>query len=431
MVIFLKVHMIGIKGTGMSALALVLKDLGYDVTGSDIEKEIFTQYELINKGIKIKSFAITNLDDIDLVVAGHNFIQSDNIEINEAKKRNIKILEYNECLQEIIRDYYSIAVCGSNGKSTTTALITSILNGCENTSYLVGSGEGGANKDSRYFVFEACEHQRHFLKYHPNIILINNIDYDHVDYYKSEEEYAKAFYEFKENALDKVIVNGDDNNLKKFKNVITFGINNHDMFNARNVKYNNGIQYDLYYKDDFIRHVDLSVYGEHMVYNTLASISVCMCLGMDIDLILKSIKNFSGVKRRFKETIINDDVYIDDYAHHPSKIKAIINAIKSKYPKRKIFVFYRPDRVSRLNYFSSLFAKELLKADKAYILPFLNMGEEEKESIEKFIKENPRVRISDDKVYKRVAKENGVIYLMVSSKDVSEVKENILKYKGD
>lgn len=427
----MKIEMLGIKGTGMSALAIVLKQLGHDVRGSDIKKKLFTEEELLKNNIIVNDFDKENLNDVDLLIAGHNFIDSDNVEIKEAKKRKIEVIEYNHYLESLIQNYYSVAVCGSNGKSTTTALISTILNEVENTSYLIGSGEGKGNKESKYFTFEACEHQKHFFTYHPSLILVNNIDYDHVDFYKSEEDYIKAFYSFIKNAKDKVIVNGDDKNLKHLKSVIFFGIDNKFMFNARNIHYEKGIDYDLFYKDDYLSHLHLDFYGEYMVYDSLAALTCAISLGIEVNVAIKAIEKFKGVKRRFKETIINDDVYIDDYAHHPSKIKAIISAIRQKYKDKKIYVFYRPDRVSRLNYFSSLFAKELLKANRAYILPFLNMNEEEKASIEDFLKENPKIKLTNENIYKKVSKENGVVYLMVSSKDVSEVKENILKYKGD
>ena len=427
----MKIEMVGVKGTGMSALAIVLKQLGHDVKGSDIDKKIFTQEGLEKNGIRVNGFSTSNLDDIDLLISGHNFIDSDNIEISEAKKKNIKIVEYHEFLESLIQDYYSIAICGSNGKSTTTALVSTILDNIENTSYLIGSGEGKGSSDSKYFTFEACEHQKHFLVYHPDLILVNNIDYDHVDFYKSEEEYIKAFYEFIKNAKDKVIVNGDDKNLKDLKSVIYFGIENKTMFHASNIKYDNGIDYDLFYKEEYLGHVHLDFYGEYMVYDSLAALTCAISLGVEVKVAIEALKKFKGVKRRFKETIINDDVYIDDYAHHPSKIRAIISAIRQKYKNKKIYVFYRPDRASRLNYFSSLFARELLKVNKAYILPFLNMGEEESNSIESFLKENPKIKLVSDNIYKKVSKEKGVVYLMVSSKDVSEVKENILRYKGD
>ena len=423
--------MLGIKGSGMSSLSIILKQLGHDVSGSDVSKKSFTEVELENNNLICNDFSIKNLEGVELLIVGHSFINTDNIELVFAKEHNIRTIEYNQYLSQLISNYYSIAVSGSNGKTTTTGLIACILDAVEDTSYLIGNSQGKGNYKSKYFVFEACEHKEHFLVYKPNVVLVNNIDYDHVDYYKTREDYIKAFYKFISNSKDKVVVNGDDDNLKSLSNVIFFGINNKSMFNARNIRYENGAEYDLYYKDDKLGHVSLAYYGEYMVYDSLAALTVALCLGVDINVAITAIKKFNGLKRRFKETIVNDDVYIDDYAHHPSKIKATIEAVKQKYPRKKIIAFFRPDRVPRLNYFSSSFAEELLKADKAYILPFINNKHEEKESINTFIFNYPDIELADNRVYKMVSEYNGVCYLMMSSKDMSEVKESILKYKGD
>lgn len=422
----MKYYFIGIKGSGMSALANVLNGLGYEVGGSDYEDYVFTENDLKQNGIKVNKFDIANLDGVDVVIVGHNFMNSDNIEFLEAKKRKMRILEYNEAVNEIIKKYYSIAVAGSNGKSSVTALIASVLECVEDTSYLIGSGEG-KGRNSKYFTFEACEYKDHFLVYEPNVVLINNIDYDHVDYFKNENDYIKSFYNFLNNAKNIVVVNGDDKYLSKVNNVITFGIDNNSLIRAKNISYDKGIRYDLYCKNEFVDVIVVDMYGKHMVYNTLACISVCMSLGIDIEKIKEGLKNFKGVKRRFKETIINGDVYIDDYAHHPSKINAIIDAVKQKYKDREIIAFFRPDRVSRLNYFSSQFISSLKKADEFYVLPFIkgDNGEE----YEKFIREN-MIENLNESVYERIAKKKNVIYLMMSSKDMIEVKENILKYKG-
>ena len=423
--------MLGIKGTGMSSLAIILKQFGNVVTGSDYPYSSFTEEALNENDIYVSEFSIENVRNIDLLIAGHLFMGTDNIELVQAHKLNIECMEYNEALAYLIQDYYSIAVSGSNGKTTTTGLLATILDSVENTTYLIGNSQAQGNKKSKYFVFEACEHREHFLKYHPNMILINNIDYDHIDYYKTKKDYINAFYKFADNCKGRIIVNGDDINLRSIKNAIYFGVENKSMFYAENINYDNGIDYDLFYKESILTHVHLDSYGKYMVYDSLAAITCAICLGIDIRDIVKYLQKFKGLKRRFKETIINDDVYIDDYAHHPSKIKAIIEAVRNKYPNKKIIAFYRPDRVSRLNYFAKEFYDSLNKADKMYILPYLKNTEEEKESIHSFTTQFSKVKLTDDKEYKKIAKYNGVCYLMMSSKDMSEVKENILKYKGD
>ena len=177
----MKYHFIGIKGSGMSALAIILKDLGHEVSGSDYSSYIFTQDDLINKGIEVKTFDVNSLDDVDVVIVGHNFIDSDNVEVKEALKRGLVMVEYHKAVANLLKAYYSIAVAGSAGKTTVTALIASVLKEIDDTSYLIGCGEGRGGK-GKYFVFEACEHKEHFLIYEPNIVLVNNVVYDHVDY---------------------------------------------------------------------------------------------------------------------------------------------------------------------------------------------------------------------------------------------------------
>ena len=424
----MRYHFIGIKGSGMSALAIVLKGLGHKVKGSDYSTYIFTEDLLVEEGIEIYEFNVNNLEDVDVVIVGHNFMESDNVEYKEAKRKNMKIVEYHIALSTLIKNYCSIAISGSNGKTTTTGLIASVLNEVEDTSYLIGSGEGKGRK-SKYFTFEACEYKNHFLEYKPNIVLVNNIDYDHVDYFKEEKDYVKAFYNFINNSKNIVVVNGDDKHLKCVNNVISFGLDSNCLIRAKNVKYDNGISYDLYYKDNYIDRIELDFYGKHMVYNTLACISVCMSVGIDMINIKNGLKKFKGVKQRFEETIINGDVYIDDYAHHPSKINAIIDAVKQKYKNKKVIAFFRPDRVSRLDYFASLFVSSLKRADEFYILPFNSSNNEEITSYKNFMREYNLKELSEE-TYLEIARKKDVVYLMMSSKNMDEVKSSIIKYKG-
>ena len=166
-----------------------------------------------------------------------------------------------------------------------------------------------------------------------------------------------------------------------------------------------------------------------MVYNTLACISVCMSVGVDMIHIKNGLKKFKGVKQRFEETIINGDVYIDDYAHHPSKINAIIDAVKQKYKNKKVIAFFRPDRVSRLDYFASLFVSSLKRADEFYILPFNSSNNEEITSYKNFMREYNLKELSEE-TYLEIARKKDVVYLMMSSKNMDEVKSSIMKYKG-
>ena len=192
----MKYYFIGIKGSGMSSLAMLVKDKGNDVRGSDVEEYIFTEEELKRRGIPILNFNKDNINKEDIVIIGHKFIESDNEEVIKAKEEN-KWYEYNDFISEFIKEYYSIAISGSHGKTTTTSLIMNVLNEVDDCGCLIGDGSAHIGDNSNYFVFEACEQKEHFMKYSSDIIVINNIDYDHVDYFKTEDDYINAFYKTK------------------------------------------------------------------------------------------------------------------------------------------------------------------------------------------------------------------------------------------
>ena len=185
----MKYFLIGIKGSGMASVAKILLDKGHRVIGSDTDSYVFTEDDLIKRGIKIYNFGEYDFKDIDFVIVGHSFVN--NIDHKNALDNNLKVLEYNEFVASLVKEKYSIAVCGSHGKTSTVGLLTHLLKKY-NPSYLRGDGEGKWT-NSKYFIFEACEYKDHFLKYNPNVTLLLNIDYDHVDYFKTETDYYNSF----------------------------------------------------------------------------------------------------------------------------------------------------------------------------------------------------------------------------------------------
>ena len=186
----MNIYMVGIKGSGMAGLAQILFDLGHNVKGSDSSNYVFTEEKLKEKGIEIESLDNMNYKDSDIIIIGNSFIGTYDF-INK------KTISYQEALSYLNDKYYSIAVCGTHGKTTTTNMIKHVLSSTYDISYLVGDGQGKAYPNGNFFVYEACEHRRHFLSYNPDIIVCTNIDYDHVDYYKNKEEYKKAFFDLK------------------------------------------------------------------------------------------------------------------------------------------------------------------------------------------------------------------------------------------
>lgn len=416
----------------MSSLSMLLKDKGHDVQGSDVEDYIFTEEELKKKEIPILTFNKNNFDKEDIIIVGHKFINSDNEEVIKAKQENIWY-EYNDFLSEFIKNYYSIAISGSHGKTTTTSLVANVLSEIDDCGYLIGDGTSHVSKDSNYFVFEACEQKEHFLKYSGNIILVNNVEYDHVDYFKREQDYIDSFYKFVNCAKDKVIVNGDNYYLNQLENVIKYGLEDHNDVVARNIEENeSGISYDLYYQNKLLKRVSFPFYGHHMVYNTLGAISIGLYLNLNIEIIEKGIKKFKGVKRRFNELVVNDCVYIDDYAHHPSEIRATLNAVKQKYKNKRIVAFFKGDRYSRVYTFAREIASALESADEAYVLPFpsCSVKEEGIEIDETYISLfSERIKSLNELEYNVLSNYNNCVYVFMSSKNMKDIQNKIIKLK--
>ena len=184
-------YFIGIKGTGMAALATMLYDLGKEVCGSDLKKHFFTEDELVKRNIPIYEFNPTNIKDNYTVIIGNAFLE-DFDEVKAARNNpTCTCYRYHEFLGKLIEDYISVGICGSHGKTTTTTMCSTVFSRFKNTAYLIGDGEGFLSKDSEYICIEACEFRRHFLAYKLDYVLITNIEIDHVDYFKDEQDYFR------------------------------------------------------------------------------------------------------------------------------------------------------------------------------------------------------------------------------------------------
>lgn len=368
----MKYYLIGIKGSGMSALATILKQLGNEVVGSDVTNTYFTDKKLIDAGIEFFGFNPNNLDDsIDCVIIGNAFDDS-NEEVVRAKELGLNTCRYYEFVNKLACEYNSIAICGTNGKTTTTGMTNSILPS-EETITLIGDGTGRAGSNPKYFLFEACEYKNTFLNYHPHLCLITNIEMDHPDFFKDVEDVINSYQMFA-NQSKQVIVNGDDNNCVKIKHedIITFGMKNRDV----NVFMDNinldasGATFNIIYNNQDLGQFNLAIFGEHMLYNALASITIGLVKGMDINTVINNLGQFNGVSRRFNIITLDEDnnVYlIDDYAHHPTSIKLTIQGIRQKYPNYSVTVLFQAHTYSRVNTFAHEFCESLLLADYVYI----------------------------------------------------------------
>ena len=398
----------------MSSLAHILLDKGYEVVGVDTCNYVYTEDSLFKRNVIIKGFNELNINQDDILIYGHSF--KENEEVIKGKKICNLSYEYHEYVNKLASESkLSIAIAGSHGKTYTTGLISYILSKLGNVSYLIGDGEGRyINND--VFVFEACEYQDHFLIYHPDISIILNIDYDHSDYFNSIEQYKESFSKFVSNSK-KVILNSDDVNIRSLdvKDAFYFSLSL-----IKDLKLtNNGYSFKLNNTQ-----INTNVYGEKHILNILSLITLCDYLGIEKNEYIHYIKEFSGVKRRFRETIINGDIYIDDYAHHPSQIKYTLEMIKNKYPDKELVVFFKPDRISRFLTFYKQIATSLNSAD--YVVVMENSSGNEKIEIDLLLNENKDKfnKYSRTEIKKVKEKKNKVV-VTLSSKSMNEVYENI------
>ena len=369
----MKYYLAGIKGTGMSALALILNDLGFDVVGyDDAAEHRFTEDKLIERGIKIYSEANDELDENTIVIYSPALNINKHPELLKAKELGLKIYEYQEMLGKLTKKFDTICVSGCHGKTTTTSMISHIFDNLGGCSYLIGDGRGKGSLDSKKFILEACEYRRHFLAYDPEYVIITNIDLDHMDYFKNIDDIISAYQEFANKASKMVIACGDDqytHTLEVNSPIYYYGLDADNDIQAVNVEYSNeGTTFDVMIEGEYYGHFNLPLFGKHMLLNALACIAVCFYERKDAKDVAKHLKTFKGAERRFKEKFIGNNVIIDDYAHHPQEVKVTIKGARQKYPDKKLIAVFKAHTFSRVKDFLDDFVNALNLADKAYIM---------------------------------------------------------------
>lgn len=373
-------HFVGIKGSGMSALATILHEEGFNVQGSDVNKYFFTQKPLEDKNIPIFVFDADNIKEGQIIIAGNAFPDTHE-EIVRAKELGLEIIRYHDFIGEKIKNYTSVAITGSHGKTTTTGLLSHVVSNMEPTSYLIGDGTGHGIEEAEYFVLEACEYRRHFLAYKADYSIITNIDFDHPDYYKSIDDVAEAFDSFALQTKKRVIACGDDHLLRKMKSevpVTFYGLKDGNDVQARNIiKNTEGSTFDAYVNGEFYHKFSIPSYGDHNIQNSLSVIAFAYHENLDREEVAENLSNFKGVKRRFSEKVISDTVIIDDYAHHPAEISATIDAARQKYPDREIVAVFQPHTFTRTIALMSEFAESLDKADSVYLSEIFTSAREQ------------------------------------------------------
>ncbi len=425
-------YFIGIKGSGMASLATILSDLGYQVEGSDIEKHFFTEEGLLQRNIKINKYDESNIKERLTIVKGAS-IKEDNIELIKARKLNLEILEYNEMVGKLTDMFKTICICGCHGKTTTTTMLEQGLGSILKMNYLIGDGTGYANKENKFFALESCEYQRHFLKYNPYYTIITNVDLDHVDYYKDLEDIKDAYSEFANKTKRMVIACGDDQNtrdLKINKDIIYYGINDNNDVIAKNILYkDNGTSFDVVINNKLYYHYDLPIYGLHQVLDFLSVVTVSYLENIKGNVLQENLANFTGAKRRFHITKINNNIIIDDYAHHPNEVKATINSVKQKYPDKKIVVIFQPHTFSRTKAFYKDFIEIFKKADYTYLLdifPARERQEDYPDITSKIICEKLEnsdiINIRDAKI---LSKYDNTCFVFMSPNDISKLEDDL------
>ncbi len=355
-----EVHFVGVGGIGMSGIAEVLLNLGYRVTGSDLNESDITQ-RLAKMGARIcKGHDATHVGRADVVVTS-TAVKADNPEVIEAHRRGIPVIPRAEMLAELLKMKFSIAVSGMHGKTTTTSMVSTVLahGGLDPTMVIGGKlasiGSNARLGNGEVIVAEADESDGSFLKLSPSIAVITNIDREHLDYYRDIEHIKDAFLQFANIVpfYGSTILCLDDEHVREIlprvkRRVITYGIEEPADYRADDVLFRDGTSsYQLKYRGERLGRVVLNVPGLHNVYNSMATIAVARELDLEFPVILEGIASFAGVQRRFEIKGKKDGVLVvDDYGHHPTEILATLAAAKQVWGGRLLVVF-QPHRYTR------------------------------------------------------------------------------------
>jgi len=372
-------HFVGIKGSGMSALAQILHDMGMKVQGSDYEKHFFTQQALERAGIPLLPFRKENIQPGMTVIAGNAYPDTHE-EIQEAMKMGLPVIRYHKFLGDFLQRFTSVAVTGSHGKTSTTGLLAHVFSGAKPTAYLIGDGTGKGVSEAEYFVFEACEYRRHFLSYFPDYAIMTNIDFDHPDYFANIEDVFAAFQEMAWQVKKGIFAYGDDEQLQKIQAkvpVLFYGFNEENDFQARNIeKTTEGTNFDVFVRNEYFASFSIPTFGNHNVLNALSVIAICHYENINTEIVQHMLQTFQGVKRRFTEKRVHNQILVDDYAHHPTEIKATIEAARQKYPNREIVAVFQPHTFTRTQTFLNEFAESLSQADYVYLCDIFGSARE-------------------------------------------------------
>ena len=412
------IHFIGIGGIGMSGLAQVMKIMGFNVQGSDLNLNKSTE-SCKKIGIKILlGHSKKNISQATIIVKS-SAIKKNNIEIIASKKKKLPIYERVEMLANIVALKKNIIITGSHGKTTTTSLVAKILSEAKLDPTIINGGVINSIKNNaklgkgEWAVLEADESDGSFLKLPINYSVVTNIDKEHIDFYKNYQNLKKAFIKFlnKTPPIGKAVVCLDDIDLKKIlkevktKNYLTYGFDIKSNYQILNPQYNlKNSKFDLKIKalssrQILIKNIFVNLIGKHNILNATAAIVICLNLGINMSIIKKTLKSFSGVQRRLTKIFVKDKKeFYDDYAHHPTEIISVLEGLRQVYKKRKIISVFQPHRYSRIKSLKNDFARSFSDSDLVLLCPLYAAGEKKdkmynQDNFAKLISKNSRTQV--------------------------------------
>ena len=389
------IHLVGIGGIGMSGLAQIMKTMGFKVQGSDLNKNKNTE-NCKKLGIKIlKGHKRKHINKVTIVVKS-SAIKSNNVELLSAKKNNIPIYDRIEMLANIINLKKNIIITGSHGKTTTTSLVAKIISSARLDPTIINGGVINSLQNNaklgqgEWAVVEADESDGSFLKVPINYSIVTNVDKEHLEYYKNFKNLIEAFKTFIEKTppIGKCFLFLDDPNIRKIikklkiKNYFTYGFHKDSNYQICKPKYEiNYTKFDLKIKNTsstklYIKNIFLNLIGKHNVQNAAAAIALCLNLGLKESIIKKALKNFSGVQRRLTKVFKKNKIeFYDDYAHHPTEIRSVLEGVRLVAKKRKIISIFQPHRYSRIKNLKLEFASCFKNSDQVILCPIYTAGE--------------------------------------------------------
>lgn len=390
-----KIHMIAICGTGMGSLAGLLKEKGYDVSGSDdnVYPPMSDQLKTLEIPVKI-GFKKENIENPDFVIVG-NACSKNHIEVLEAQARGLQMISMPEAIEKLlIHDRFPVVIAGTHGKTTTSSLMAWVLERCgQNPGFLIGGVPKNFNKPCQLgsgncFVLEGDEYdsaffdkEAKFLHYHPQILVLNPVEFDHADIYKDLDHVLSAFAKLisKMSPQDIILACGDSENVQTLIKkapckVITYGLQTHQDLHPQNLTFEKLTQFELVKNGKVIAKIETSLLGRHNVSNMLGVIGAALELGLNVTDIQTALREFSGIKRR-QEILgtFRDIILIDDFAHHPTAVVETLFAIRSRYPKNKIWAIFEPrSNTTRRKVFQKDFVKSFKDADEViFAAPYM------------------------------------------------------------